>query len=640
MAAASIDKMTTAQVAATFNHSNDRTEDKTHTNPDIQPELKNENVYLDSRSSKELIRDFKNDIKQSDALEPPKNVRKDRITGLGVIVNYPRDLTEDDIIRKKIIDKDGKEKELIYIKPEVKADFVDFCKKSIPEIEKQLNGRAYGAVIHFDEVHEYLDPETKKMTISRPHMHLIVPARAEMLEKTGEKDSKGKDVYKHTGRYRINGRDALQRTTYNKVNASLDDICMDIFGYAYRDGSKKHAPRKTIDELKRASSDALQKEIDKNNIKLQTLRNDLKNIENEYNLKQSALDNLQTEFDEKTQLIQDKRNELTDLQSSIDTINQKIQRTERRLTDLQADVDTKQNEIDTKTEELTDLQSEVNKAQEEVNALQADKTTKQNEVYDLDIQIADKKKEAFLKDKPKIIGKKKLVDDEAYEHMENFYNSNIEKAVIKREKDLDKREAQINTKELNLNQRERQQKWQSEGQYKADAQKYRDILKDAKSKDEIKQMIKSDMYSLSDISREIRLYALTQSEGEKNGLLKAVDAIDKLDNYINKSIRIRPDMDDWERANEVWYYQDKIIDMYKDILDFKDRTKAYSKLSKTWKEIKSDNSKYWTKYRAKHPQSTAHLKMDNIDKHIGGAVVQALKEYQSMTEEIQEEYDR
>lgn len=636
MAAASIDKMTAAQVSATFNHNYRKS--STHTNGDIQPELADENVILDDRTPQQLAYAFKADISATDAFEPPKNVRKDRIVGLGVIVNYPRDLTEDDIIRKKVLDKDGKEKELIYVKPEVKADFIDLCKKSIPEIEKQLNGKAYGATVHFDEVHEYLDPETKKMTISRPHMHLIVPARAEILEKTGEKDKKGKDIYKHTGRYRINGRDALQRTTYNKVNARLDDICLDTFGYAYRDGSKKHAPRKTIDELKRASSDALQKEIDKNNIKLQTLRNDLKNIENEYNLKQSALDNLQTEFDEKTQLIQDKRNELTDLQSSIDTINQKIQRIERRLTDLQADVDTKQNEIDTKTEELTDLQSEVNKAQEEVNALQADKTSIQNEISDLEDKLIDKNKELYLKDKPKFLGNDKVkVDKQAYKAYQDFYNNGTEKKVKNREKALDEREKQLNTKELNLNQRERQQKWQSDGQYKEDAQKYKNILKDVKSKDEIKKMIDDKTCSLSDISREIRLYALTRPDKEKENLLKGLKAVDTLDTYIYVSYKKRPVMDIQERAESLWDYQDKIIDMYKDILDYKGRNNLYKKIPKVWKEIKADNSRYWEKYKTAYPEG--YIDFSSMSKNLGGSVVQAFNTYKDMQEQAQQQYE-
>ena len=501
----------------------------------------------------------------------------------------------------------GQLKQVIYVKPEAKERFVNFCQESITELEKQFHGQAYGATIHFDEIHEYIDPDTGESRISLPHMHVYFLARAEVMEKAttiDEKTGKEKEVKVGTGRYRINGKEALPRSKYANVNKSLDDICLSIYGKLFST-TTKGANHKNLNAMKIASAKALDEKISKYYSKIQTLHNDIRDLE----VKKSNLeaDTLRS----------------AELQSEIDTKTQLVEKLQKQIKDLQTNV--------------TDLQTNVTDLQTDVTALQEKKASIEKENSDLDIQRAEKYRDLFMADKPRRFGKKNLVDDRVLENMNSFYNSGVQKQVYEERDSLKREREQLERDKTAAIMKRANQKYEAEGQYKEDAQKYKKIKSELfLSREELEKSLKDDTLSNSQRIALVRRYALFQPESHKKAILNTCDALEKIDSYTTKSLIQRSkklEKDGNIYTEENWdfpEYDRRIEKMISKSFDFDGRNEIFQTELKTlWADIKKDNAGFWKA----HPTATKTQGFDGIVKleaiipQILQTAFQAIKSY-------------
>lgn len=160
-------------------------------------------------TSKDEYQRLRARVEEIDKAEPPKRIRKDRVTMVAFEVPVPADLPAD---------QEGKFFSLAY-----------------KEIARMCGGSANVSTmrIHRDEVHEYVDPVTKERRTSRVHAHVV-----------GIPYVKGKGV---------NCKNFMSRQTLRDLQRRLDDKCRQELGVAFMDGSRQKS-RGTVEDLKRASA--------------------------------------------------------------------------------------------------------------------------------------------------------------------------------------------------------------------------------------------------------------------------------------------------------------------------------------------------------------------------------------------------
>lgn len=148
-------------------------------------------------------------VEEIDAKEPPKRIRRDRVTMVAFEVPVPEGLPAD-----------REEK---------------FFSLAYREIASMCGGSANVSTmrIHRDEVHEYTDPLTKERRTSRVHAHVVgipyVPGKG------------------------VNCKGFMSRQALRDLQKRLDDKCRQELGVAFMDGSRQRS-RGTVEDLKRASA--------------------------------------------------------------------------------------------------------------------------------------------------------------------------------------------------------------------------------------------------------------------------------------------------------------------------------------------------------------------------------------------------
>ena len=152
---------------------------------------------------------LKRRVEEIDKAEPPKRIRKDRVTEVAFYVPAPDGLPS--------------EKEPA------------FFRLAYEEIAKMCGGpdNVSRMKIHRDEVHEYTDPLTKERKTSRVHAHVI-----------GIPYVKGKGV---------NCKTFMSRQALRDLQKRVDDRCRSEIGVNFMDGSRQKS-RGTVEDLKRASA--------------------------------------------------------------------------------------------------------------------------------------------------------------------------------------------------------------------------------------------------------------------------------------------------------------------------------------------------------------------------------------------------
>lgn len=179
-------------------------EGKKYGNPDIDQD-KTGCVWVIG-TAKECQKSIRETIAKIDKNRPPKRVKKDRKTVAELCVPAPREGTsQEDAMRF-----------FATVYDELDAAGYHVC----------------GGAVHGDEVHDYVDPDDKRMHRSRLHMHvLLVP-----------ETDRG-----------VNMKSWLTKSRFQELNALCDRVCMQELGHPYQDGSGRRS-RGTVEALKEKSS--------------------------------------------------------------------------------------------------------------------------------------------------------------------------------------------------------------------------------------------------------------------------------------------------------------------------------------------------------------------------------------------------
>lgn len=169
-------------------------------------------------------------IAQVDAATPPKRVRADRKTIAELCIPAPRAGMSDQDARR-------------------------FLTAACMELVRAPGMHVVGIGLHGDEVHEYVDPDSKSRVQSRLHVHvLVVP------------DVPGKGC---------NMKSWLTKARYREINQLLDRVCERELGYSYQDGSKQQS-RGDVERMKQRS---LQAETAELTAKIDTMRQEVAQLD-------------------------------------------------------------------------------------------------------------------------------------------------------------------------------------------------------------------------------------------------------------------------------------------------------------------------------------------------------------------------
>lgn len=207
MASANWEKASVGKVKKMRKHFDDRVRGKTeHTNKNIDPAKTPNNVTFGGNFDT-ITKRLENRVKELDAACPPIRMRKDRVTALLIELSIPA-----------AISSQGKAK--------------DFCADVLCILADQIGKEnVAGAFMHVDEVHTYIDPETRDPRDSLEHLHIVaVP------------DAGG----------RVNGKEAVTRTAMRRLNNAIEKICNKKYGCKFMTG--KEAKGKSVEQLKAESA--------------------------------------------------------------------------------------------------------------------------------------------------------------------------------------------------------------------------------------------------------------------------------------------------------------------------------------------------------------------------------------------------
>lgn len=169
-------------------------------------------------------------IARVDAATPPKRIRADRRTVAELCIPAPRVGMSDQDARR-------------------------FLTAACMELVRTPGMHVVGIGLHGDEMHEYVDPDSKNRVQSRLHVHvLVVP-----------------DVPGHGCNMKL----WLTKARYGEINRLMDKVCERELGYSYQDGSKQRN-RGSVEQMKVAS---LQAETAELTAKIDTMRQEVAQLD-------------------------------------------------------------------------------------------------------------------------------------------------------------------------------------------------------------------------------------------------------------------------------------------------------------------------------------------------------------------------
>ena len=215
MASANWLKATTQKAGAMKRHLGQKErENGNHSNTNINTFLSKQNYSIGCSDYPEALERMKARTKEVDAIQPPKRIRKDRVTCCFIELPCPDRITQ--------------------------VGFSDLFFQKAFKVMQDFFGteNVHGGFIHKDERHEYIDKDGKRK-MSLEHMHTLISAY------TKEKGINGK-AFETKGRLRA-------------FNKALDDMCIREFGISLNTGETPE--RKSVERLKEET--ALRREADK-----------------------------------------------------------------------------------------------------------------------------------------------------------------------------------------------------------------------------------------------------------------------------------------------------------------------------------------------------------------------------------------
>jgi hypothetical protein len=222
MASVTIQKWTTAGACGgQINHIY-RTREH-YGNQDIDRALADRNEM--AGTAEEARARIRETIAQVDAATPPRRVRADRKTIAELCIPAPRSGMSDQDARR-------------------------FLTAACMALVDAPGMHVVGIGLHGDEVHEYVDPDSKSRVQSRLHVHvLVVP------------DVPGKGC---------NMKSWLTKARYGEINRLMDKVCMKELGYSYQNGTRS----RSRGDVERVKAESLRAEAAELTAKIDNLRHE------------------------------------------------------------------------------------------------------------------------------------------------------------------------------------------------------------------------------------------------------------------------------------------------------------------------------------------------------------------------------
>lgn len=172
----------------------------------IDPSKSHLNYSFTGYTYEQAFKSYQERIKELDGVRG-SNKRKDRVTMQAIEVPVPEGLPE-----------------------EKYKEFFENVTKIMTTMYGERN--MIDASVHYDEQHEYIDPDTKEKRMSRVHCHYcFIPEVDEQL----------------------NAKQFSRRANINKLNNAIERMTVDCFDCHFHTGTKKKS-KKTVKELKAASA--------------------------------------------------------------------------------------------------------------------------------------------------------------------------------------------------------------------------------------------------------------------------------------------------------------------------------------------------------------------------------------------------
>lgn len=201
-----------------------------HSNEDINKEMTWKNAQF-CGSYEEVCNYFDDILRELDS-KPKANTRYDRVVAYAIEGTLPEPDEEKDTQKQRDAWIAGIEKVI---------------KREYPEMV------VLAKYIHYDEVHEYINPENGERVFSRPHVHMYVMPVIEG---------------------RLNGKKFFQhKTSLIQLHRQIDDLTRSIYGFSYGNGTKK----KSFDSVEHLKYESKKAELEKRRAALVEMEKDLIN---------------------------------------------------------------------------------------------------------------------------------------------------------------------------------------------------------------------------------------------------------------------------------------------------------------------------------------------------------------------------
>lgn len=201
-----------------------------HSNEQINKELTWKNAQF-CGSYEEVCNYFDDILRELDS-KPKANTRYDRVVAYAIEGTLPEPDEEKDTQKQRDAWIAGIEKVI---------------KREYPEMV------VLAKYIHYDEVHEYINPENGERVFSRPHVHMYVMPVIEG---------------------RLNGKKFFQyKTSLIQLHRQIDDLTRSIYGFSYGNGTKK----KSFDSVEHLKYESKKAELEKRRAALVEMEKDLIN---------------------------------------------------------------------------------------------------------------------------------------------------------------------------------------------------------------------------------------------------------------------------------------------------------------------------------------------------------------------------
>lgn len=201
-----------------------------HSNEDINKEMTWKNAQF-CGSYEEVCNYFDDILRELDS-KPKANTRYDRVVAYAIEGTLPEPDEEKDTQKQRDAWIAGIEKVI---------------KREYPEMV------VLAKYIHYDEVHEYINPENGERVFSRPHVHMYVMPVIEG---------------------RLNGKKFFQhKTSLIQLHRQIDDLTRSIYGISYGNGTKK----KSFDSVENLKYESKKAELEKRRVALVEMEKDLIN---------------------------------------------------------------------------------------------------------------------------------------------------------------------------------------------------------------------------------------------------------------------------------------------------------------------------------------------------------------------------